>query len=304
MNKSFQNKRDEKNLLMVDLYIALLQRISDLGDRTTLDSFLEIFLRELSDNAYLLHNHNLDSEKWFEDLRRKILATLKVMQSEKKGWINCYYESNKKEYNPCEVDFEGDDDFSHSKKLEITITGKKKLQKIALRDRISVERIFYILVSSVQQFESIKANKSPRKLQGSHLTNEEQEELARKRILESIKSRQGQQKFRNDLIRNYEHCLVTKCKLIDLLEAAHIRPYSENGTFKISNGLLLRADIHTLFDLNLISIDSITMKVLIKPEIKFTEYVCYENQALLFPMSTSHRPDKEALDEHRHQAGL
>ena len=114
MSKSFQNKRDEKNLLMVDLYIALLQRISDLGDRTTLDSFLEIFLRELSDNAYLLHNHNLDSEKWFEDLRRKILATLKVMQSEKKGWINCYYESNKKEYNPCEVDFEGDDDFSHS----------------------------------------------------------------------------------------------------------------------------------------------------------------------------------------------
>ena len=288
----------------MDLYIALLQRISDLGDRTTLDSFLEIFLCELYDNAYLLHN--LDSEKLFKrslDLQRKILITLKVMQSEK-GWINCHYRSNKQEYNPCEVDIEVDHDFSHSKKLEITITGKKKLQKIAWQDRISVERIFFMLVNNVQQCESIKANKIPRKRQLTHLSSEEQEEIGREKILDSIKSRQGQQKFRNDLIRTYEHCLVTECKLIDLLEAAHIRPYSENGTYKISNGLLLRADIHTLFDLNLISVDSTTMKVLIKPEIKFTEYICYENQVLLFPVSTSHRPDKEGLDKHRRKAGL
>jgi len=33
------------------------------------------------------------------------------------------------------------------------------------------------------------------------------------------------------------------------LEAAHIRPYAAGGEHALSNGLLLRSDLHTLFDL-------------------------------------------------------
>jgi len=50
--------------------------------------------------------------------------------------------------------------------------------------------------------------------------------------------------------------LISGCNVQEALEAAHIRPYSECGTNKIANGLLLRADLHTLFDLHLMSLDA------------------------------------------------
>lgn len=43
-------------------------------------------------------------------------------------------------------------------------------------------------------------------------------------------------------------------KTLPVLDAAHIIPFSENGP-NISNGILLRTDIHTLFDKGYITID-------------------------------------------------
>jgi len=39
-----------------------------------------------------------------------------------------------------------------------------------------------------------------------------------------------------------------------VLEAAHIKPYSENGPHRIDNGLLMRSDIHKLFDTGYLTI--------------------------------------------------
>lgn len=71
-----------------------------------------------------------------------------------------------------------------------------------------------------------------------------------------IKIRRGQPKFRQKLLSFYcKTCIITGCKIIELLEAAHIMPHSRKQDFSLSNGLLLRADIHTLFDLGLIAIE-------------------------------------------------
>jgi hypothetical protein len=78
----------------------------------------------------------------------------------------------------------------------------------------------------------------------------------RKKLLRSIAIRQGQPRFRKNLIDRYGCCLISGCSVKDTLEAAHIHPYAENGTNHISNGLLLRADFHTLFDLYLLAIDA------------------------------------------------
>ena len=43
-------------------------------------------------------------------------------------------------------------------------------------------------------------------------------------------------------------CAVTLERTLPVLQAAHIRPYSELGPHAIENGLLLRSDLHTLFD--------------------------------------------------------
>jgi putative restriction endonuclease len=81
---------------------------------------------------------------------------------------------------------------------------------------------------------------------------------ARDRINRSIAVRRGQQAFRAKLIAAYDRkCVVTGCDVEDLLEAAHIQPYRGSHTNHIQNGLLLRSDIHTLFDCRMIAIDQL-----------------------------------------------
>ena len=82
------------------------------------------------------------------------------------------------------------------------------------------------------------------------------------------------------------------------LEAAHISPYSISKVHHSSNGLLLRADVHTLFDLYLITIDTRGMTVMIAPSLKTTSYSNLEGLGLRNPASKAQAPSKVALDEH------
>lgn len=71
-----------------------------------------------------------------------------------------------------------------------------------------------------------------------------------------IRERRGQQHFRDILRERYgDRCLVTGCEVLAVLEAAHIKPYQGEADNHPENGLLLRSDIHTLFDLDLIGIE-------------------------------------------------
>ncbi|XIA63346.1 HNH endonuclease [Bradyrhizobium sp. TZ2] len=76
--------------------------------------------------------------------------------------------------------------------------------------------------------------------------------------------RRGQAKFRKNLLDAYKtKCAITGCDAAEALEAAHIAPYRGDHTDHIQNGLLLRADVHSLFDLGLISINPKTMTVVV-----------------------------------------
>jgi hypothetical protein len=121
---------------------------------------------------------------------------------------------------------------------------------------------------------------------------------ARKRIAAAIAGRRGQQEFRQTLLQIYKRCLITGCDAEAVLEAAHIQPYSEAGTFDISNGLLLRADIHTLFDLGLLTIDVSDLTVITADSLKNTVYGALDMRKLCFPEGTEHRPDRGALHDH------
>lgn len=81
-----------------------------------------------------------------------------------------------------------------------------------------------------------------------------------------IRERRGQRKFRNALRKRYgDVCLVTGCRVIALLEAAHISPFRGMNDHHTSNGLLLRSDIHTMFDLDLLGIDPDELRVKLHP---------------------------------------
>ena len=76
------------------------------------------------------------------------------------------------------------------------------------------------------------------------------------KVMRSILERRGQPKFRRDLLKLYDNrCCITNCTVMELLEAAHINPFSEDGDNSLSNGFILRADIHTLFDRGLLTVD-------------------------------------------------
>jgi len=70
--------------------------------------------------------------------------------------------------------------------------------------------------------------------------------------------RRGQGAFRLMVMDAYDRrCAVTGEKTLPALEAAHIRPFSEVASHEVSNGVLLRSDIHRLFDQGYVTVDPI-----------------------------------------------
>ena len=127
----------------------------------------------------------------------------------------------------------------------------------------------------------------------------------RKRISRMIACRKGQPAFRSALLDAYaRRCAITECAVVDVLEAAHICPYRGIHTNKVENGILLRADIHTLFDLGFIAIDDTNMTVLVHKSLQSSEYRSFDGQKLRLPSDRNSRPNREALKIHRNSSHL
>lgn len=118
----------------------------------------------------------------------------------------------------------------------------------------------------------------------------------KKRVERSIAERRGQEKFRTSLLAAYSNkCAMTGCRDTPVLEAAHIAPYIDEQTNHIQNGLLLRADIHTLFDLYLIGIDVETWKVVVSKRLTDPAYLKLHGIDVRLPSIKSKMPNVIAL---------
>ena len=130
-------------------------------------------------------------------------------------------------------------------------------------------------------------------------------EDARKRLMAAIVRRQGQPTFRRGLLRAYcGQCAISGCQIVEVLEAAHIVPYRGAHTNDVRNGLLLRADLHTLFDLGLIAIDAKSKTVIVALPLRVTDYGLFHGKAIRLPAANADHPSAEALDLHRIAAGI
>ncbi len=124
---------------------------------------------------------------------------------------------------------------------------------------------------------------------------------ARSRQLRAVVLRRGQPAFRERLMRAYAgRCAISGCDVADVLEAAHIVPYRGDHSHRVDNGLLLRADLHTLFDLGLLWIDA-DLRVGLSPALRHSAYWTLEGQALLVPDHVHERPHVEHLAQHRRE---
>lgn len=122
--------------------------------------------------------------------------------------------------------------------------------------------------------------------------------------LTSVSPRLGQASFRVLLTDAYKRkCAITGESTLIALEAAHIVPYSQLGTHDVTNGMLLRADFHRLFDAGLVSV-SPDMRIKVSPRIReayFNGKAYYRmNNAPLsqLPDPPEMRPDPDKLNWH------
>ncbi|BAZ21003.1 WD-repeat protein [Kalymmatonema gypsitolerans NIES-4073] len=158
---------------------------------------------------------------------------------------------------------------------------------------------FNLLAQSSQSLYESELGSVEKSVEAEGYFNPEDIEDARNRINTSIVRRQGQPQFRRSLLKAYNsQCVITRCDAEQALEAAHIIPYLGPDTNHPSNGLLLRADIHTLFDLHLLSLNPETMTVVIAPKLVNTCYGELFGQRLQPPKDEVFKPSRKAIEEH------
>ena len=118
-----------------------------------------------------------------------------------------------------------------------------------------------------------------------------------------VKPRLGQGAFRALVTDIYgRRCAVTRERTLPALEAAHIRPYSDGGPHEVRNGLLLRRDVHSLFD---------TGYVTVTPDLHFEvskrireefdngkHYYDFHGRQIITPNQIDKCPDPNALAWH------
>jgi hypothetical protein len=121
---------------------------------------------------------------------------------------------------------------------------------------------------------------------------------ARVYAMRAVHLRRGQPLFRARLLDAYNsRCAITGCSAVQVLEAAHVLPYRGEHTHRVDNGLLLRADLHTLFDCQLLWITA-EHTVALAPALLATGYAELAGKSLTLPGSKADHPNQVHLAEH------
>lgn len=115
--------------------------------------------------------------------------------------------------------------------------------------------------------------------------------------------RLGQQAFKAVIAANYHHrCAITGDKVRPVLEAAHIRPVAEGGEHRSDNGMLLRSDIHILFDRGYVGVDSrrrLQVSPLLREEFGNGDLLyAKQGSEIALPERRADRPNVQYLEWH------
>lgn len=124
-----------------------------------------------------------------------------------------------------------------------------------------------------------------------------------------VRPRLGQGTFRVAVTDSYSRrCAVTGERTLPVLDAAHIKAYGAGGDHEVSNGILLRSDIHKLFDRGYVTVDA-DHRFVVSPRLREDfqngrHYYALAGQELALPKRSDHLPDVEALRWHREERFL
>ncbi|MBI1892687.1 MAG: HNH endonuclease [Candidatus Rokubacteria bacterium] len=118
-----------------------------------------------------------------------------------------------------------------------------------------------------------------------------------------VRHRLGQGAFRVMVTDIYQRrCAITGEKALPVLEAAHIRPVSSGGAHRLDNGLLLRTDVHTLFDRGYVTVAPdyrFQVSRRLRDDFDNGEYYHqFRGQSIWLPRHAEERPSPEFLEWH------
>lgn len=118
-----------------------------------------------------------------------------------------------------------------------------------------------------------------------------------------VAPRLGQGAFKSLVtVAYHRRCAVTGAKITPVLEAAHIRPVAQAGEHRLDNGLLLRSDVHTLYDRGYLGIDSIH-RLHVSPRLRSDfgngdEFYARSGEVVGLPERAADRPSQEFVSWH------
>ncbi len=113
----------------------------------------------------------------------------------------------------------------------------------------------------------------------------------------------SQQSFQAVVLSAYHgRCAVTGSKIRPVLQAAHIRPVTVGGENRLDNGLLLRSDVHTMFDRGYLAVDP-SYRLRVSPKLRDDfgngeQFYAQAGQVIALPGRTIDRPQQEFLEWH------
>lgn len=119
----------------------------------------------------------------------------------------------------------------------------------------------------------------------------------------SVLARLGQRPFQALVLDAYHRrCAVTGDKIRPVLQAAHILPVSQGGHNRLDNGLLLRSDVHTLFDGGYLGVDPM-LRLMVSPRLRAefengNEFYQLAGTTIGAPERRADRPKAEFLEWH------
>lgn len=118
------------------------------------------------------------------------------------------------------------------------------------------------------------------------------------RAVEQVQ-RQRQGSFRKELLDAYDGtCAITGCDVEAALQAAHISPYRGPQSQLASNGILLRADLHLLYDAYCISVCPDDNTIRMNERLAKTSYSEWNKRRIRVPDSPENRPAPQLLAAH------
>lgn len=115
-----------------------------------------------------------------------------------------------------------------------------------------------------------------------------------------IMRRRHQERFRKAVLAAYGgQCAATGVSTPDVLQAAHIDAFAASKSHAVTNGILLRADIHLLYDAHLLTILPETGRIAVSEAVEEETYRRLDGRHIRFPDSRDSHPNNDLLAIHR-----